>query len=47
MALPSTQVQFPTPTWQLTTVYNSSPRGSGALVWPLPGTHVMDRYTCK
>jgi hypothetical protein len=26
------QVQFPAPTWQLTTVFNSSSRGSGSFI---------------
>ena len=29
-----TQKQFPAPTWQCTTICNSSSRGSGALFWP-------------
>jgi hypothetical protein len=30
-ALPEDRVQFPTPTWQPTTICNSSSRGSGTL----------------
>jgi hypothetical protein len=35
------------PTWQLTSICNSSPRGSDALFWPLQGTTCMwsiDKY---
>jgi hypothetical protein len=44
-----TGVQFPAPTWHLTTICNSSCRGSNALFWPLrtPGTHMAHRYTCR
>jgi hypothetical protein len=34
--------QFPAPTWQLTTICNSSSRQSGIVFWPLwaPETHI-------
>lgn len=41
-------VQFPAPTYQLTTVYNTNYRGSDTLFWPpeVPGMHMVQRHTC-
>ena len=49
LLFPKCQVQFATSTWQLTTVCNSSPRGSDILFWPpwIPGIHMVHRHTCK
>lgn len=42
-------IQFPAPTWCLTTIYNSSPRGSNSLLWPpvAPGIYILCRHICK
>jgi hypothetical protein len=41
MFLQRIRVQFPPPTWQLTTTGNSSARGSDPFFWPpwAPGIH--------
>lgn len=41
-------VQFPAPTWQITTIYNSITTGSDALFWSpqASGMHMVHRYTC-
>jgi hypothetical protein len=39
LLLQRTWVQFSAPTWWFTTVYNSSSRGSDALLWPLRVLH--------
>ena len=41
-----TQVQVPAPTWQLTTAWNSSPRGCNALFCPLQVLHLPSALTC-
>ena len=42
-------IHFPAPTWWLTTVCNSTSRGSSALFWTLyaPGTYMVPRYSCR
>ena len=38
-------VQFPIPTWQLTTVCNSSSRGSDSHIWTLRALHSRGAQT--
>lgn len=43
-----TLVQVPAPTWQLATISNSSPRGSGVLFWlSRDFSHVVHIHTPK
>ena len=45
LLLQRTSVQFPVPIRGLTTVCNSSPRGSDALFWPLQALHTCQTQT--
>lgn len=42
-------VQFPIPTWCLTSIHNSNSRALNVLFWPLEasGTHAVHIHTCR